>query len=90
MSVTVLTGVQHMNGDEGQIAAKREAAARARRLSGELAATQDRARLLAFADELDAQADALERASRPVPQVTQTQMQMQQGPPAKDNDKSEP
>jgi hypothetical protein len=77
-----------MNGDEGQIAAKREAAARARRLSGEFAAAEDRARMLAFADELDAQADALERTSLAVPQVTQTQMQMQQGPPAKDDDKS--
>ncbi len=75
----------------GQIMAKRAAAARARRLSGEFAREDDRRRVLAFAAELDAQADALERelAGQRPPQVTQTQVQMQQGPPAdKDEGKS--
>ena len=77
-----------MNGDEGQIKAKREAAAKARRLSTQLVTEADRNRLLAFAADLDAQADALERALAvpPAPQVTQMQMQVQQGSPDKDED----
>jgi len=77
-----------MNGDEGQIKAKREAAQRARRLLREFNNEQDRERVLRFAADLEAQAEALEQALRaapPPPQVTQVQMQMQQGPPAKDD-----
>jgi hypothetical protein len=77
-----------MHGHEGQIKANREAAARARRLVHEFVRPDDRERVLKFAAELDAQADALERAlaERPAaPQVTQTQMQAQQGPPSRDD-----
>ena len=45
-----------------QIDMKRVAAARARRLANELSDDEDRARALRFADELDAQADELQRA----------------------------
>lgn len=45
-----------------QIDMKRVAAARARRLGKELLNDEDRARALGFADELDAQADELQRA----------------------------
>jgi hypothetical protein len=45
----------------GSIKAKRESAARARRLARGLVNPDDNARLLAFADELNEQADALER-----------------------------
>ena len=64
--------------------AKREAAARARRLALQLTSEADRMRALAFAAELDAEADAMERAIVPsaAPRVTQIQMQVQQGPPA--------
>jgi len=48
----------------GKIKAKREAAARARRLAGWLG-EGDKTRALAFADELDGQADALQRESEP-------------------------
>ena len=72
-----------MTGDEGQIKAKREAAARARRLSAQLSLPADRDRLLVFAAELEDQANVLERGqSAPPPQVTQMQMQVQQGPPS--------
>jgi hypothetical protein len=74
--------------DPGQIKAKREAAARARRLALQLTSEDDRTRALGFADELDAEADALERTTAPVasgPRVTQIQMQVQQGPPAQDD-----
>jgi hypothetical protein len=80
--------------DEGQIKqikAKREAAAKARRLSAQLTAAEDRHRVLAFAAELEAQADALRRglsASAAPPAVTQMQMQVQQGPPQKDEEES--
>jgi hypothetical protein len=47
--------------DTGNIKAKRESAARARRLARGLVNPDDNARLLAFADELSEQADALER-----------------------------
>jgi hypothetical protein len=58
-----------MNGEE-QINAKREAAARARRLAPTLTLQADRDRMLAFAGNLDAEADALERSTRapPAPQ----------------------
>jgi hypothetical protein len=80
--------------DQGQIKAKREAAARARRLAQQLTSEPDRTRALEFADELDAEADALaeglakapERAVPPAAQVTQIQMQVQQAPPLKDED----
>ena len=73
--------------EQGQVKAKREAAARARRLAVELTMPADRDRVLAFAADLEAQADALRRAPiAPGQPVTQTQMQMQQGPPAKDGD----
>jgi hypothetical protein len=73
----------------GQIMAKREAAARARKLSLEFLSEADRLRVLAFAAELDSQADALEaeRAVVQAARVTQTQMQMQQGPPKEAEDK---
>ena len=45
-----------------QIDMKRVAAARARRLANELSNDEDRARALRFADELDAQAEELQRA----------------------------
>ena len=51
-----------MNGDEGQIKANREVAARARRMSDGLTVQADRESVLAFAAALEAQADALERA----------------------------
>jgi hypothetical protein len=64
--------------DDG-IKAKRDAAAKARRLLPEFHCEDDCVRLLAFAEELESQADALaaEQAARPKPV---TQMQMQQGP----------
>jgi hypothetical protein len=44
---------------------------------------------MAFAAELESQADALEQTSRP--KVTQMQMQVQQGPPTThDGDKKKP
>jgi hypothetical protein len=73
--------------DQGQIKAKREAAAQARRLAVQLTSEPDRTRALEFAAELDAEADALEQATAPpVPRVTQIQMQVQQGPPTQDQD----
>jgi hypothetical protein len=44
-----------------KIQTKREAAARARRLTAALADDEDRRRVLAFAAQLDADADELER-----------------------------
>jgi hypothetical protein len=44
-----------------KIQAKREAAARARRIAAALADDEDRKRVLAFAAQLDADADELER-----------------------------
>lgn len=81
--------------NQGQIKAKREAAARARRLAQQLTSEPDRTRTLEFAAELEAEADALaealakapERAVPPAgPNVTQIQMQVQQAPPLKDED----
>jgi hypothetical protein len=66
---------------------KRDTARRARRLARALVTEADRARLTRFAEELDAEADALERAPvaisvPPVPapnqQVQQQQVQQQQ------------
>ena len=75
--------------DQGQITAKRDAAARARRLTAGVNEEDIRRRMLTFAAALDAEADALERslAKPPAPSVTrmQTQMQMQQGAPVKVN-----
>jgi len=74
-----------MTGDEGQVRAKRDAAARARRLSLGVADDVTRNRMLAFAASLDAEADALEASmvtQSPPPVTTQMQMQTQQGPPA--------
>ena len=73
-----------MNGDQGQIKAKREAAARARRLVWQFNTEADRERVARFAADHEAQADTLERAMAtppPAPQVTQVQVQMQQAPP---------
>ena len=77
-----------MNGDEGQIQAKRDAAARARRLLSGVFDPEMRSRMIEFAAALEAEANVLERSmqKRPPPQVTQMQMQVQQGPPAKDED----
>lgn len=53
---------------------KREGAERSRRLAKTLTSHEDQARLLAFADELDAQADALQEAAQvPPPSDTQEQ-----------------
>lgn len=75
-----------------QVRMKREAAARARRLAVSFWSPEDRDRALRFAEELDAQADELEREQTVRPQATQMQMQVQQqvqqGPPS--NDKDEP
>jgi hypothetical protein len=69
-----------MNGDEGQIRPKRDAAARARRLAAGVYNEEIRRRMLAFAATLDGEADALERSltTPPPPQVTRMQMQVQQ------------
>jgi hypothetical protein len=75
-----------------QIRMKREAAQRARRLAAQFSSAEDRDRAQAFAEEVDAQADELERAFsddtglQPAPQVVQTQVQVQQGPPLNDDD----
>ena len=80
--------------DDGLIRVKREGAKRARRLANFITAAEDKARMLAFADELEAQADALEAAAAEPPgpvvtqrQVTQQQVQVQQGPPASEDEK---
>ncbi len=66
----------------GQIKAKRAAAAQARRIYPHLTNDDDRKRVLAFAAELDAQADELERSvartEQHPPTTTRTQIQMQQ------------
>ena len=75
-----------MTSDEGEIKAKRDAAARARRLLNEFGRADDRARLLKYVADLEAQADALERGlAQSPPPVTQVQMQVQQGPPSDDD-----
>jgi hypothetical protein len=66
-----------------QIKTKREAAAQARRMVDALTSDEDQKRVLAFAADLDAQAEVLERSLELPPQApsgivqTQTQMQMQ-------------
>jgi hypothetical protein len=50
--------------DVGKITVKRAEAARARRVATGLANNADRARIMNYADALDAQADALEKASQ--------------------------
>jgi len=69
-----------MTGDEGQVRAKRDAAARARRLSLGVADDVTRNRMLAFAASLDAEVDALEvsMVAQSPPPVTEVQMQTQQ------------
>jgi alkanesulfonate monooxygenase SsuD/methylene tetrahydromethanopterin reductase-like flavin-dependent oxidoreductase (luciferase family) len=77
-----------------QIKTKRDGAERARRLGRQFWSAEDRDRALRLAEELDAQADELERAfsnesaagpiAAQTPKVTQTQMQVQQGPPAEE------
>lgn len=66
----------------GQIKAKHDAAEKARRLANYLSTDDDKARLRSFADELEADADALERTvarpGTPSDAVAQTQVQMQQ------------
>ena len=55
----------------GLIRVKRDGADRARRLAAMATSAEDKARMLAFADDLDAQADALEEAEQgPPPTVT--------------------
>ena len=74
----------------GRIQAKRKAAERARQLVLAVSQPEDRQRILAYAAELDEQADGLERAlaATAPPQVRQVQQQQQQQadqkPPAKD------
>jgi hypothetical protein len=76
-----------------QIQTKREDAAKARRLATALSERSDIKKLLDFAAELEAQADALERSLPPAPpQVTQVQMQVQNQqatPPKKPKDEPE-
>src|SRR5687768_4342153 len=77
-----------MNDDEELIRAKRDSAARARRLATAIYNHEDvRQRLLEFAAALEAEADAADGLLQnpPSPQVTQIQMQVQQGPPANDD-----
>ena len=64
----------------GEVKAKREAAAQARRLAIALSDEADRRRVLTFAADLDRQADELEgrlKLAPPRQGVTQTQMQQQ-------------
>ncbi len=76
-----------------QIQTKREDAAKARRLAKSLSDRSDIQKLLEFAAELEAQADALELNQQPPPrQVTQIQMQQQNQqatPPKKPEDDPE-
>ena len=75
-----------------QIQRKLEGAQRARRLALEFSSNEDRERALEFAKELEAQAGQLERelAEAPIPKVDQVQVQLQQGPPLKDNEEQGP
>jgi hypothetical protein len=73
----------------GRIQAKREAAGKARRMALELAQSEDRQRVLAYAAELDEQADELERqlaAAPPSRTEIQMQTQQQQAPEEPDDD----
>ena len=70
-----------------QIRMKLEGAARARRLAMAITSDTDRRNVITFAEELEAQAEELERAlALPPPQTVQSQVQVQQGPPAEDED----
>lgn len=64
----------------GESAAKRDSARRARRLALQLMNETDRSRLLAYADQLDAEALALDQGQPPPtpPPVTFVQQQPQQ------------
>ena len=66
------------NPDEA--AAKRDSARRARRLASQFADPADRARTLSFAEQLEAEAEALEQglSPPPSPRVTHVQQQPQQ------------
>jgi hypothetical protein len=69
-------------GSDGELQSKRAAAARARRLAQGLGGQNDRARLLAFAAELEAEADRRQRrmdqpAAPPVQQAQVQQAQVQ-------------
>jgi hypothetical protein len=68
----------------GLIRTKRDGADRARRLAAMATSADERARMLAFADELDAQADALEGVVQGPPPSTVTRVQVQP-PPLDDN-----
>lgn len=63
-----------------EVAAKRDSARRARRLASQFADPADRARTLAFAEQLEAEAEALEQglSPPPSPRVTHVQQQPQQ------------
>ena len=82
-----------MTGDEGQVRAKRDAAARARRLSLGVADDVTRNRMLAFAASL-AEVDALEASmvAQSPPPVTEVQMRRSRPPakPPKDDGSDDP
>jgi uncharacterized protein Yka (UPF0111/DUF47 family) len=63
--------------DDRQIKAKREAAERARKLARGLGTSADREAILRFAEELDAQADALEQQAPALPDPRRVVIQMQ-------------
>ena len=65
----------------GLIRVKREGAQRARRMASFMTAAEDKARMFAYADELDA-LEATEEAPSPVVD----QVQVQQAPPTKDDE----
>jgi len=70
------------------VKAKRDAAAQARRLASELSAPEDRARVLRYAAELEAMANALQRqidGPPHAPRVTQDQVQVQQAHSTEDD-----
>lgn len=67
-----------------KVRARREAAARARRLAQSVIQDDDRAQLLDYAKSLDAEADSLERQARSMTrkqEQPQQQAQQQQAPP---------
>lgn len=74
----------------GRIQAKREAAEKARRMALAFSQAEDRQRVLAYAAELDEQADELERRiARPRRTVIQMQTQ-QQGAKTNDREPDDP
>lgn len=82
-----------MTVSENLIRVKREGANRSRRLAAGITSNRDRVRLLAYADELDAQADALEDAEkrRPeAPPLIATRMQGEPAPPTSRDDQKGP